>query len=276
MHAIIRFASQDLHPFEVAFFRNVFGFLILTPFFLRQGAGVFKTHRFPLHCLRGLLQTGAMLMFFYALTITPLAKTSALSFTSPLFASLGAIVILGERLRLRRTLALVFGFLGALIILRPGVESLQQGALLVVASSLLWSLAMLVIKALSRTDSSVTLTAYMGIVMVPLSLLPALTVWSWPASVRTWLLLVVLGSVGGLSQLAMAEAFRRADATVVLPFDFTRLVWASLLGYVLFSEVPEIWTWLGGGLIFASTTYLAYREARSERKRQDPLSLGAA
>ena len=102
--------------------------------------------------------------------------------------------------------------------------------------------------------------------MTPLSLFAASFVWRWP-SAATWPWLILLGTVGGLAQLAMAEAFRRADASAILPFDFTRLIWAALLGFVLFEEVPEIWTWLGGGLIFASTTYIAIRESRLSASR---------
>lgn len=265
MHAVVRLLSAELHPFEIAFFRNLFGLLVVVPFFLRDGRAVLRSEQLPWHLLRGALQVFGMLMFFTALGMTPLAQVSALSFTAPLFATVGAIIVLGERLRLRRLVALVLGFAGALVILRPGVVPVDLGSLLVLGSSLAWAFALLVIKHVSRTESSVTLTAYMGLILTPLSLVPALFVWRWPGpEALVWL--VVLGTVGGSSQLAMAEAFRGADASAVLPFDFTRLLWASLLGFLVFEEVPGLHTWIGGAIIFASTTYIAYREAREEAR----------
>ncbi len=265
MHALVRHVSVELHSFEVAFFRNLFGLLVLTPFFVRHRFGVLRTDQLPLHLIRGGLQVGAMTMFFTALTLSPLAKVSALSFTAPLFAAPLAMLVLGETMRLRRVVALVLGFVGAIVILRPASVGIDAGSFLVLGSSVCWATALVIIKRLSARDSSVTMTAWMGVVMTPLSLVLALFVWQWPrASTYPWLFL--LGAIGALSQLAMAEGFRRADATLVLPFDFTRLVWASLLGYFIYSEVPELRTWIGGTIIFGSTTYMAYREAMLARR----------
>lgn len=264
MHATIRHLSKDLHPFEVAFFRNLFGFLALTPFFLRGGLAVFRTGVLHLHALRGVLQVGAMLSFFYAVSVTPLAKVSALSFTAPLFAALGAVLLLGERPSWSRFAALAAGFAGAMAIIRPGVDAVDPGALLVLGSSAVWAVCMLVIKLLARTESPVTITAYMGVVLTPLSGLAALFVWRWPEPEHlVWF--VALGGFGTIAHLAFSQAFKEADATAVLPFDFTRLIWASLLGFWLYAEIPELWTWLGGALIFASSTSIAIHEARVKK-----------
>jgi len=261
LHGTIRHLSPHLHPFELAFFRNFFGFLVLTPFFFRHGAAILRTERLPAHLLRGLLQVVSMLLFFTALTLAPLAQVSALSFTSPLFATVGAVVLLGERVRARRITALVLGFTGALVILRPTSVSIGTGSLLVLASSAVWALAMLLIKQLTRTESNLTLTVYMGLVMSPLSLIPALLHWRWPEP-GAWPWLLLMGVFGAASHLAMAEAFRGAEASAVLPVDFSRLIWASIIGYLFFTEVPAITTWIGGAIVFASSTYLALREAR--------------
>lgn len=263
LHAGVRqlTAVGDLHPFEAAFFRNLFGLLAFAPWFLRVRRGALRTSKLKLHALRGALQVVGMLAFFSALKLSPLAEVSALSFTAPLFASLGATLFLGEIMRLRRWSALMLGFLGALVIVRPGFETLSLGTLLVIFSSVVWSSAMLVIKVLSRTDSSVTITLYMALFLTPLSLLPALFVWRAP-SLAELLLLAAIGALANLGHLAMAQAFHEAEATVVLPFDFTRLIWASVLGYLLFAETPDPWTWVGGVIIFASTTYIAFRESR--------------
>jgi drug/metabolite transporter (DMT)-like permease len=118
---------------------------------------------------------------------------------------------------------------------------------------------LITIKLLSRTDSAVTITTYMVLLMSPLSLLPALYYWTWP-SPEMWLWLVVCGVFGTIAQLLMAQSFRVADATVVLPFDFTKIVWGALIGYLAFGEVVDIWTWIGAGVIFSGVTYITYRE----------------
>lgn len=262
MHAVIRqLGKEELHPFEIAFFRNLFGLIVLSPLFLRYGVGALRTRHLPLHALRGFLQIGAMLMFFTAVTITPLAKVSAMSFTAPLFATVGAVLFLGERIRARRIGALVIGFVGALVIIRPGAVELDLGAVLVLASSAIWACAMLIIKHLSRSDTSVVITAYMGIFLTPLSLIAAVPVWSWPQP-HHYLMFALMGALGSLAHVSMAQAFKEADATAILPLDFTRLLWAAALGFVLFAEIPDLWTWVGGITIFASATYIAYREAR--------------
>ncbi len=265
MHALIRILSADLHPFEIAFFRNFFGLLVLAPVLVRRGIAPLHTTRLPLHALRSVLQMGSMLLFFTALTLTPIARVSAMGFTAPLFATIGAVLFLGEALHRRRIAALALGFAGAMIVLQPGAE-IDTGLFLVLLSSAGWAIALLVIKTISSTDSSLTLGLWMGIFMAPLSLIPAAFVWTWPApGDYPWL--VLMGAVGTLAHLCMAEAFVQADASAVLPVDFTRLVWASLLGFFIFGEVPELPTWIGGAIIFASTTYITYREARSGPSR---------
>lgn len=263
MHGGVRYLSLDLglHPFEIAFFRNLFGMLALAPWFLRQGVRPLRTRRFGLHTWRALINVAAMLLFFMGLSLTPIAKVQALAFTAPLFASLLAVVFLGERMGLPRWTALIVGFAGALIIIRPGTASMDLGSLLVLASAATWSLAIIVIKTLSRTDSSVTITAYMVLLMTPMSLLAAVFVWQWPDPWQlTWL--VFVGVSGTLAQLAMAQSLHLADTTTVMPLDFMKLIWGAIIGYLLFSEVPDAGIWIGGGVILAAATYIAIRESR--------------
>ena len=259
LHGSVRYVSSELHPFEITFFRNLFGFIVLMPWFVMHGLEPLRTRRIGLHMLRATSNVVAMLMFFMALSMTPLAQVQALGFTAPLFTTVLAIFILGERVRLRRWTALIAGFIGALIIVRPGVEPIDMGSVLTVASAAIWGFTLITIKLLSRTDSAVTITAYMVLLMSPLSLLPALFYWTWP-SPEMWMWLVVCGVSGTIAQLLMAQSFRVAEATVVLPFDFTKIVWGALIGYLAFGEVVDIWTWIGAGVIFSGVTYITYRE----------------
>ena len=259
MSADIRHLSATVHPFEITFFRNLFGLAAFAPLFLRTGFKPLRTRHPGLHALRAVLNTAGMLLFFTALGLVPLALVAALAFTSPLFATLYAIVVLGERVRVRRWTALIAGFAGALVIVRPGIAEIDAGALLVVLSSAIWAGALMVIKVLSRTDSPVTITALAALLMTPLSAIPAALVWQWPSPAELgWL--AAVGILGSLGQVAVAQAFRFAEVGAVLPFDFLKLIWAALLGLVLFAEVPDGWTLVGGAIIFAAATYIAYRE----------------
>jgi len=261
---VVRHLSADLHPFQIVFFRNLFALVVLLPWLLRVGWEPLRTGQIGWHALRATLNLLAMVSHFYALAITPLAKVASLGFVSPLFAALFAVLFLRERLRSRRLAALVAGFLGALIIIRPGTEAMTPGALLVLFSAAVWGLALIVIKRLSRTDSSFTIAAYAGLLITPFSLVPALFVWQWPEP-ATWGWLVAVGALGAVMHMAGAQAFRLADATAVLPVDFTKLAWAAIIGYLFFGEVPELWVWIGGTVIFASTIYIAYRESHRSR-----------
>jgi drug/metabolite transporter (DMT)-like permease len=219
MHASIRYLSETVHPFEIAFFRNLFALVVVLPWFVRYGAAPLRTSRFGLHVLRAALNAAAMLSFFYALSLAPLSEVTALGFTAPIFATLLAAPILREAVGLRRWSAIAVGFVGRLIILRPGFGSLGAGQLLTLFSSLVWALALMTIKTLSRSESSVTIVTYMGLLMIPLSLAPALV-------------------------------------------DFSKLIWATLLAWLAFGEIPDGFTWIGGGVIFVSTFYITYRERK--------------
>jgi len=261
MHGAIRHASEGLHPFEIAFFRNFFSLVALTPWLLRLGWSPFRTARPTVHVFRGVINVVSMLCYFTALTITPLALVTALGFTAPLFATLGAMVFLGEKVRLRRWTALVIGFAGTLVVVRPGFEEVGLGPLLVLAASALWACALLIIKAQSRTESSLTITLYMAVVLTPLSLVAAIPYWEWPSWGQLgWMALI--GGLGTIGQFALAQSFREAEATVVMPLDFLKLPWAALIGYLAFAEIPDVWTWTGGAMIFAATAYIAVRESR--------------
>jgi drug/metabolite transporter (DMT)-like permease len=265
MHVMIRLltARASLHPFEVAFFRNLFGVIALLPILARRGTSVLRTGRLRLHALRSVLGLASMLFFFSALQRTALPKVTAMSFTAPLFATAGAVLFLGERIHARRMTALLIGFAGTLVVMRPE-SGIDGGVAMVLASSALWAVALLTIKALSHTESSFVVTLYTGLFMAPLSFIPAAFVWTAPTG-REYLWLAAMGTVGTISQLVMTQAFREADATAVLPVDFTRLLWASLFGMLVFGETPELATLVGGTLIFVSTTYITLREARLSR-----------
>lgn len=261
MAVMVRNLAGELHPFQIAFLRNLFGVLVLTPLLLRYGAAMLRTSDMGFMAARGVFNAAAMLSFFVALTMLPLAEISALMFTVPLFVALMVAIFLKERMGPHRIVSLFIGFSGALIILRPGVEIIQVGALYALFSAITWGTAVVIIKKLSRTNSTVTITFYGMSFLALFTLPPALFVWQWPTPTQ-YLWLLAIASGGTVGQLMFAQALKIADATLVMPFDFTKLIWASVFGILVFSEVPTIWALAGGAVIFASSSYITYREGR--------------
>jgi drug/metabolite transporter (DMT)-like permease len=250
-----------MHPFELVFFRNLFGLLFMLPWLLRVGPGILKTKRLPLHAFRSTIGLGAMLCWFTAVSMMPIAEATALSFTTPLFATLGAALFLGEIVRFRRWAATVVGLIGALVIVRPAGVDLGLASSLVLLASAFMSMAALSIKSLSRTESPGTIVFFMGLIMTPISLIPALLNWTTP-QLADYPWFVALGLLATLGQIALARAFASADVSAVLPFDFSRLIFAAILGYLFFAETPDTWTWAGAAIIFSATLYTAHRESR--------------
>lgn len=261
MMALVRLLGADLHPFEINFFRTVFSLLLLTPVIVRHGLRHLRTPRLGLHALRGLINGCAQLSFFMAIVMIPLAQISALGFTAPLFTTVTAVIVLGEVIRVRRIAALCVGFAGTWLILRPGIVDVELGSILALLGSLGWGVTMIVVKIISRTDSAITITFYGALFISPIALIAAIPFWQTPTLVElAWL--AAIGVFATLVHLCFNQAIREADLTVLLPFDFTKLIWAAIVGYLVFAEAPSIWTWVGGAMIFVAGTYLAIREGR--------------
>ena len=259
MNGVVHHLAGTIHVFEIAFFRQLFGLIFMSLLFLRGGLYPLYTRRIWMHVLRASLNIIALLTYFVALSLEPLAKVVGLTFTAPMFATLGAVVFLGERLNRQRLVALGISVVGALIILRPGVEVVSFGMMMVIVSNTAWGAALVVIKVLARTESAVTISMYAALLMVPASLPFALYAWQWPTlEILSWMIIIGIG--GSFAQLCLSQAFREADATMVLPVDFTKLIFASSIGYFFFAEIPGIWTIIGAVVIFSGVFYNAYYE----------------
>ena len=267
MHTLIRYlADTGMHPFEIGFFRTFFGAPVVAVLFWKYGFGILRTDQLRIHGIRSFGHVVAMMMFFTGLTMAPLATANALAFTAPLFAAVLAVIFLGEVFRWRRWAALLFGFAGTLAIIRPGIVEVDTGPILIIAASAIWGVILVMIKSLSGRDTTPTIVTYMVIFMTPLSLIPAVFVWIWPTWEQLGILLI-LGMMGTIGHLTLTQALRVGDAAVVMPMDFFKLIWAAALGFLVFSELPDVFTWVGGLMIFASATYLALRERDDTRPR---------
>ncbi len=268
MHTTIKHVSGEVDTFIIVFFRNLFGFVALTPLFVRHGLSPLRTRRIKTHALRVAINFASMAMFFYALSITPLAEVAALTFSAPIFATFLAIFFFKETVGIGRWCAILVGFAGTVVVLRPGFETVSTGALLAIGAALLWGSAIMIIKDLSRTDSALTVTAYMVLLLIPISLVPALYVWEWPSWGQLgWLSLI--GLFGSIGHLLLNMALRQAPTNVVMPIDFARLIWVAAFGFVLFGEVPDIFVWIGGAMIFASGLWIAHGENAKRKEDRD-------
>ena len=264
MNVFVRLATEQIAALEVAFFRNFFALMFMLPWLARVGFEPLRTQRIKLHLVRSFFALATMIAWFSALALLPLNEAVALNFTVPLFATAGAALVLGEVVRARRWTATVIGFLGTLIILRPGFAEVTPAMALPVVAALTMACATLTVKSLSRTESAATVVLYMTVILTPLSLVPALFVWQWP-DWPTLGYLVGLGGSGALAHLLLTIAYCKADASAVIPFDYARLPFVAVIAFFLFDEVPDLWTWLGAAVIAASAIYIAHREAQVAR-----------
>ena len=269
MHALIRIASEDMHAFEVAFFRWVFGFLFLVPLIIRTGPKIWHTASLKRHIFRALSTTAATLAWFWSLVLMPLAEATALNFTIPLFTTIAAALFLGERVGPRRWTATLIGFAGVLVILQPGAAQIQPAAALPIISAIFVAINLNIIKIASRTDSTQTIVLYNALLSIPLTAVPLIWVWSVP-SLYSLALLAVLGSLATVAHLMLTKAFTYGDASALVPVDYLRLPFVAVIGFIVFAEVPTVWTWVGGAIIAASTLYIAHREAALARTRATP------
>ncbi|MFT5440808.1 MAG: drug/metabolite transporter (DMT)-like permease [Alphaproteobacteria bacterium] len=263
-HAGAKYLSDDLHPFVIAFWRNFMGLLPFLPWMARNWAVGMHTNRFSLHVMRAFVSAATVLLWFSALALMPLADATALSMLGPLFAMLFAGLFLSERVEPRRWAAIAFGMLGALAIIRPGFEAVGLGAILVLCRGLCQGVDKVMAKSLTRTDEPRAIVAWVMLLMTPITLAFAVFFWKWP-NLAQLALLTGIGLAGSLANICMVTAYREIDVSMVEPITFTRMIWAAVLGYVIFAEFPDLWVWIGGAMIVAATSYIARREATRKR-----------
>jgi drug/metabolite transporter (DMT)-like permease len=276
MGAIVKLLGRRLDSGEVAFFRCLFGFAATLPFLWRaRGRHAFRTTHPLGHFLRGVLSVASMIAGFYATTQLPLTTSTAISFTSPMFMIPVAIVLLGESVRWRRGLATFVGFLGVLVMVRPD-RAIFDGAVLVgLLAALLAALSTTLIKRLSKTEPAAAILAYFGLFSSLLTAAPAWLVWRTPSG-RELVLCAVMGILGGIGQYCAVRAYALGELTMIAPLDYSRLIFAGIMGYLLFAELPDRYTALGALIIVGSTLYIARREAHLSRLHRQALTARGA
>ncbi len=264
MWVMIRYAAQHLHSFEIVFFRNFFGLIFLLPMIIGN-PGLIRRDRARVHLGRATSGFIATMGTFYAVANAPLADALAINYTAPLFGTLGAAIVLGERLRVRRLVALAVGFAGMLLVLRPGQVPMTAGILAAIISAVSTGYSIVAMRSLVGVDDPRAVAAWTFILILLPSLIAALFVWRLPPQ-PAWGWLVGIGAAAAVGQLTLTRAFSLSEASAVLPFDFVRFGLVTAAGVLLFGERYDGLTLAGGALILGSTIYLAVREAQLKRQ----------
>jgi len=275
MGAGVKLLSDDLHPIIICFYRCLMGLIIITPFVARNNFQALQTNNMRLQIFRALINIISMICWFSAIGMMHFEKATALGFTTPLFTTILAVLILGEVIRFHRTAALLLGFVGILIIIRPGYMPFEFGTILMLIASFSFSFVLIFVKKLSATDSSLTIIFYHLLYMTPAFFILTLFYWE-NINLNQLIIFVLMGTSGLLSHWCLAQAFKLSDTTFVMPLQFTKLIWASLIGLFIFAEQPDIWTWVGGVVIFISVVYITYREAFKKKGTKKPIQVDRA
>ena len=259
MTVLARMLTTDIPVHQIVFVRGVVSVLLLVPWLASQGIQSLATRRFSLLMGRGVLTSIGLLTWFYAIARIPLAEAVALHFTLPLFGILLAAYFLHEKLDTQRWVVTIVGFVGTLVILRPGVESMEIISLIVLLSALAYAGTGIQTKILVKTETSAAIVFYVSAFTAVAFAIPCLFEWAEPTALQ-WAMLVGVAAFNVAAQSCMNRAFFAADASFILPFDFLRLPFAVVAGYFLFSESPDIWTIMGAAIIFGATYYNTARE----------------
>ena len=254
-------ALMGMPPLQVVFLRNLSATLFMLPLLAWRGRALLRSNALHLYGVRVAISLFSMTAWFYALALIPVAEVTAIGFLAPLFGTIGAVVFLREKIRFRRMTALIIGFIGAMIILRPGHEPIGLGQACAIFNAISSGVMTVLLKQLSGEDDSAKIVFLTTIMMLPLTLVPALFVWQTPG----WEYLpaiLTIGFTAVVGHYCLMRGFASTDASLVMTFDFSRLPFAVLIGWWMFGELTDIWTWVGAAVIFASAVYITRREAR--------------
>jgi drug/metabolite transporter (DMT)-like permease len=258
----VRLLSPELHPTVIVTLRNLLTVLLLVPWLMHQGMGVLSTQRLGAHAWRGVIGGVGIITWTYALTVMPLTHATALSFTAPLFSTLFAILFLSEKADTARWLALLAGFCGALIIIRPSAEGFDMHALIVIFATTSWAVTGMFVKSLSATEPPLRMVFYMNLFMLLMAAPMGIAHWQTP-SLHDFLVLLGMACCSIVMHFSMARAYSLAPVVTLMPFDFTRLITTALFAYVLFGEVSTWHSWLGASIIVMSAVIMARRDVKA-------------
>jgi len=268
--AMIRLLSTEIESVQTAFFRAALSVILLLPMIATGRVKPWHSKRIVGHFWRTAMGTGSMVLGFYAVSMLPLADATAIAFSQPLFSVVVAALVLGEKVRWRRWSATVIGFAGVLVMVRPGEGSLQLGALVALANAAAVSLSILLVRRLSDSETPLMILTQFAIFSTILLTVPAILVWRWP-DFWGWVLAIGIASSATVGQYFWVQAFKSGEMSAVAPFEYMRLPFAVFVGWLIWGEMPVIWTYVGASIVIGSALYIAHREHQLARQRRRAL-----
>tara|TARA_B100000686_G_C16799028_1_gene984519 strand:- start:3297 stop:4127 length:831 start_codon:yes stop_codon:yes gene_type:complete len=264
---MVRELAGEIPTMELVFFRNIVALLVLVPIIRLQTIKIPNFNQAKLYIIRVALAYTGMVMLFFALAHMPIADVYALQYTTPLFTMILAVTILKQQADKHSWAACLIGFIGTLIVMRPGIIEITLASSAALTMALLYAGTNTTIKLLARQDSPEVITLWTNMIMLPFALLPALFFWVTP-TLSQWPLVIGIAIVSSIGGYCFTRSVSAAEARIVQPFQFSRMIFATAIGWIMFSELPDIWTWIGAGVIFAASYYIVYREGFGKRKQQ--------
>ncbi len=257
MSACVYHAATQIHSTQIVLLRSIIMTIIIASWIMiRHGSKFLKTNQLHKHILRALFGFGATELWFLALSHMPINDATALSFTSPIFATLLAILFLKERSTLSRWCAVLLGFIGSTIILQPNTNQLSDAAYMVLTSAFLLAMLSILLKSLTKTEHPDSITFYSSLLMIPLASIPAIFYWQ-PITLGAFLWIVTITIFGLIAHLALVRAFALTEMTLLMPLDFTRLIFTAIIAYLWFGEILDLWTLVGAAIIIAAAVWSA-------------------
>ena len=267
MEALIKAAQYDSNVYTIGFFRFFFGFLIILPYLVTKKFNTYKTKNLKFYIIRGAFNIPVMILGFGALVYVPLEQFKAMHFLSPIIVVLLSFIIFREQLYRFRIFALIIGFLGMLIIVRPGYVDFNIGTIMILVSLTFWSFIIIISKFVSKDDSPITMVTYQYTLMTIFAFPLAIYFWQMPSLISILLVFIAAAS-GTILHLCLGLAYKYADLSVTQPIWFTGLIFGSGFGYFVFNEIPDFWTWIGGIVVFSSVLVITYFEKNKEEKNK--------
>ena len=265
MEALIRVAQYDSNVYTIGFFRFFFGLIIISPYLIKNKFNTYKTRNLKFYLLRGFFNLPMMIFGFGALVYVPFEQFKAMNFLSPIIVVLLSFIIFREKIFYFRILALIIGFIGMLIIIRPGIIEFNIGTLMILISLTFWSFIIILSKFVSKDDSPITMVTYQYTIMTILALPLAVFFWQAPSLISLFYVFIAAIS-GTILHLCLAQSYKYAELSVTQPIWFSGLIFGSVFGYFAFNETPDIWTWVGGIVVFSSVLVITYNERNKDKK----------
>ena len=263
MFTVLRIVQSDINVYTTSFFRFFFSLIILIPYIFYTKFYFIKTNNIKKHLVRSSLNLPAMYLTFGALTMIPLEKINAIHFLNPLFVSIFAVIFFKEKIYIYRVISLVLGFVGIIVVIRPGLIPLEIGSFMVLGSTVLWALCIIITKDITKEESAINILIFQCIFMSLFTFIIAYFNWELPSSDQL-MLLFLSALFGNVFHLMINHSFKIADLTLTAPFRYSVLIWGSLFGFLFFNEIPDYFTWIGGTIIFLSILILTYYESKND------------